>query len=72
MYTNDFYIQGFTSAKKTIHELVDSIDNQTFNTPPAEDKWCIGEIISHLIKQMVYRRDYQSPHQNKYGVSGCA
>lgn len=50
MYTNDFYIQGFTSAKKTIHELVDSIDNQTFNTPPAEDKWCIGEIISHLIK----------------------
>lgn len=50
MYTNDFYIQAFTSAKKNISNLVADIDDRMFNTPPAEDKWCIGEIISHLIQ----------------------
>jgi hypothetical protein len=50
IYTNDYYIQAFTSAKNTLHALVDNIDQTTFNTPPAEDKWCIGEIISHLIQ----------------------
>lgn len=50
IYTNDYYIQAFTSAKDTIHSLVDDIDAAAFNTPPAEGKWCIGEIISHLIQ----------------------
>ena len=50
MYTNDYYIQAFTSAKATLHSLVDNADIATFNTQPAEGKWCIGEIISHLIK----------------------
>lgn len=50
MYTYDFYIQAFTSAKKDVHELIDDIDTSTFNTSPAEGKWCIGEVVSHLIQ----------------------
>tara|TARA_R110002124_G_scaffold287013_3_gene469694 strand:+ start:3449 stop:3997 length:549 start_codon:yes stop_codon:yes gene_type:complete len=50
MYTNDYYIQAFTSAKDTIHSLVDDVDQAIFSTPPAENKWCIGEILSHLIQ----------------------
>ena len=50
MYTNDYYIQAFTSAKNTINSLVNDINLAAFSTPPAENKWCIGEIISHLIQ----------------------
>lgn len=50
IYTNDYYIQAFTSAKDTIHSLVDDIDTATFNTSPDKGKWCVGEIISHIIQ----------------------
>jgi len=62
MYTNDFYIQAFTSAKETIHTLMVNTDNQVFNTPPAEGKWCIGEIISHLIQT---DKEYLTVLENK-------
>lgn len=50
MYTNDYYSEAFDNAKSTIHALSSTVDDQKFNTPPAEEKWCIGEIISHLIQ----------------------
>lgn len=50
MYTNNFYTEGFHSAKATIHELVDPLDLTTFNTPPKKGSWCAGEVVSHLIK----------------------
>lgn len=50
MYTNDYYINAFSEAKETANNLVASLSLEEFNTPPAEGKWCIGEIISHLIQ----------------------
>lgn len=50
MYTNDYYKKAFSEAKQTAIKLVASLSPEEFNTPPAEGKWCIGEIISHLIQ----------------------
>ena len=48
-YTNEFFIRGFEQAATTMHELVDGLDDLSFRTPPAEGKWCVGEIMSHLL-----------------------
>ncbi len=49
MYTNDFFVDGFNNAADTMHQLVDDMDQDTFSTPPADGKWCVGEIIHHLL-----------------------
>lgn len=50
MYTNNFYTEGFNSAKARVNELIDPLDLKTFNTPPKKGSWCVGEVLSHLIK----------------------
>ncbi|RNC83911.1 MAG: DinB family protein [Balneola sp.] len=50
MYTNEFYREGFTRAKSTLASLVDHLDDIQFSTRPNPDAWCVGEVISHLLK----------------------
>lgn len=50
MYTNSYYAKAFSDAKEVANNLVTPLSDEVFNTPPAKGKWCIGEIISHLIQ----------------------
>lgn len=48
-YSYSWYIQQFEAAKDTAEEFILSVDETRFTQPPAEGRWCIGEIYSHLI-----------------------
>jgi hypothetical protein len=47
-YTYDYLLQSFEQAKERATELVHSVDEERFLRKPAEDKWCMGEILNHL------------------------
>lgn len=49
-YSYEWYIQQFEDAKETAEKFVLSTDEAQFLQPPAEGKWSIAEIYSHLIK----------------------
>jgi len=49
MYTNDYYLNAFTSAKEKISKLTSELDTHDFNKSPQEGKWSTAEIIDHLI-----------------------
>ncbi len=48
-YTNDFFRSGFSSNIQTLNNLLKDIDHKLLNTIPAPGKWCIGEIVDHLL-----------------------
>ena len=47
-YTYDYLLEAFTQAKNTAETLVDAVSDEVFLQKPAEDKWCMGEILNHL------------------------
>lgn len=49
-YTYDYFIEAFTSAKQTATNLTKSVSEDVFLKKPGEDKWSIGEILSHLVQ----------------------
>ncbi len=49
MYTNEYYRTQFTSNMKTLSQMLNGVDAITVNTVPAPGKWCIGEIVDHLL-----------------------
>ncbi|MBD3616481.1 MAG: DinB family protein [Gracilimonas sp.] len=49
-YTYDYLIQAFQQAKATAENLTSDLDEEVFLRRPAKDKWCIGEILSHLVQ----------------------
>lgn len=48
-YTNDYYRTQFTKNTSTLKELMKDVDHTLLNTIPAPGKWCIGEIVDHLL-----------------------
>jgi len=48
-YSYQWYIQQFEAAKDTAEKFILSVDEARFLQPPADDRWCIAEIYSHLI-----------------------
>lgn len=48
-YTNGFFRDGFSSNTQTLKELLKDVDHKLLNTIPAPGKWCIGEIVDHLL-----------------------
>lgn len=49
-YTYHYFLHAFEQAKVTAKELVHSVDNDIFLRKPAADKWCMGEILNHLLQ----------------------
>ncbi|SMO77869.1 DinB family protein [Gracilimonas mengyeensis] len=49
-YTYQYFSDALEDAKKQAQTLVSDLDKETFLRRPAEDKWCIGEILSHLVQ----------------------
>ncbi|WP_409029563.1 DinB family protein [Gracilimonas sediminicola] len=49
-YTYDYFSGAFEQAKITAEDLVQSVDNDVFLRKPNEDKWCMGEILNHLLQ----------------------
>ena len=49
MYTNEFYKAQFSSNIETLKNLLQDVDHTLLNTVPAPGKWCIGEIVDHLL-----------------------
>ncbi|GAB5410615.1 MAG: hypothetical protein BalsKO_29800 [Balneolaceae bacterium] len=48
-YTNDYYRTQFSKNISTLRELTADADHTLLNTMPAPGKWCIGEIVDHLL-----------------------
>lgn len=48
-YTNEFFRSGFSSNIQTLNNLLKDVDQKLLNTIPAPGKWCIGEIVDHLL-----------------------
>ncbi|WP_421773916.1 DinB family protein [Gracilimonas sp.] len=49
-YTYDYFIDAFEQAKVTAKELTQSVGYDVFLLKPAADKWCMGEILNHLVQ----------------------
>lgn len=49
-YTYDYFLEAFNTAKQTASNLTNSVTEEVFLQKPAEDKWCMGEILSHLVQ----------------------
>lgn len=49
MYTNEFYKSQFSGNLETLKNLLQDVDHTLLNTVPAPGKWCIGEIVDHLL-----------------------
>lgn len=49
-YTYDYFLEAFNEAKKTATNLTESVSDEIFRQKPSEDKWCMGEILSHLVQ----------------------
>lgn len=49
-YTYDYFLDAFEQAKGTAEELTQSVDQAVFLRKPAADKWCMGEILNHLVQ----------------------
>ncbi len=48
-YTNDFYRTQFAKNTTVLNELLNDVDHSLLNTIPTPGKWCIGEIVDHLL-----------------------
>lgn len=49
MYTNQYYRSQFTSNTNLLDRLIGELDRTLINTKPTEKKWCIGEVVDHLL-----------------------
>ncbi|MEQ9309061.1 MAG: DinB family protein [Balneolaceae bacterium] len=49
MYTNEYYRSQYSSNLETLSSILQNTDHTLINTVPAPGKWCIGEIVDHLI-----------------------
>ena len=49
-YTYNYLITAFEQAKLTAENLISGTDEDVFLKKPTEDKWCMGEILSHLVQ----------------------
>lgn len=49
-YTYRYFTDAFEQARKTAENLISDLDAEIFLRRPAEDKWSIGEILSHLVQ----------------------
>lgn len=49
-YTYDYFLDAFEQAKQTATELTESVPVDVFQRKPHEDKWSMGEILSHLVQ----------------------
>ncbi len=49
-YTYHYFVEAFENAKETAEDLVTGVDDEIFLRKPAENKWCMGEILSHLVQ----------------------
>ncbi|MDR9417786.1 DinB family protein [Gracilimonas sp.] len=49
-YTYDYFLKAFEQAKQTATDLSESVNEEVFLRKPHEDKWCMGEILSHLVE----------------------
>lgn len=48
-YTYDYFLNVFEDAKDTASSLISGTDNNVLSRKPAEDKWSMLEILSHLV-----------------------
>lgn len=49
MYTNEYFRTQFSSNTETLSSLLRDVDQTLINTVPAPEKWCMGEIVDHLL-----------------------
>ena len=49
-YTYDYFLNAFIQAKEIAQELAHSVNEDVFLRKPAEKKWSMGEILSHLVQ----------------------
>lgn len=49
-YTYNYFLESFEQAKTTAKELSDGVETKVFFQKPSEKKWCMAEIMSHLIQ----------------------
>lgn len=48
-FSYGWYITQFEKAKETAEEFILSVDEAQFSQPPAEGRWSVAKIYSHLI-----------------------
>lgn len=68
-YTYDYLLNAFADAKETAKELALDVSDEIFLRKPAEDKWCMGEILSHLVQTgneylPQIKKGLDKPHEN--------
>ncbi|MEX0723247.1 MAG: DinB family protein [Gracilimonas sp.] len=49
-YTYDYFLEAFKQAKQTAAELTENVSEDIFLRKPDENKWCMGEILFHLLQ----------------------
>lgn len=49
-YTYDYFLEAFNEAKKTAANLTESTSDEVLRKKPSENKWCISEILDHLVQ----------------------
>ncbi len=49
-YTYDYFLEAFNQAKQTAEKLTESVSQDLFIQKPSENKWSMGEILSHLVQ----------------------
>lgn len=49
-YTYDYFLDAFEQAKETATQLTKSVSEDVFLEKPHTDKWCMGEILDHLVQ----------------------
>ena len=49
-YTYDYLLNAFEEAKQTARDITGSVSEDVFHQKPAEDNWCIAEILDHLVQ----------------------
>jgi len=49
-YTYDYFLEAFDNAKQTAANLTEAVPEEVFRRKPSEDKWGMGEILSHLVQ----------------------
>ncbi len=49
-YTYRYFTDAFEQARQTAENLVSDLGEEIFLRRPAEDKWSIAEILSHLVQ----------------------
>lgn len=49
MYTNEYYRTQFSANIDALTKLIQDVEPSLINSVPAPGKWCIGEVIDHLL-----------------------